>query len=198
MGSARKQSVKVASDMFEDVPVLRRKWQAGLRPGETLPHYEDVMLGSLGRLADHIVLLKSDADGFAVSRTGSRSRPSAMRAARLIRALSAPYTIDGNEVVIGASIGIAMSPSDGTTGEELMRNADIALYRAKQDGRGVHRFFEREMDHQVRSAARWRPICAAPSPTASSSCTTSRWSISRATGSPDSSRCCAGAIPRRA
>ena len=70
MGSARKQSVKVASDMFEDVPVLRRKWQAGLRPGETLPHYEDVMLGSLGRLADHIVLLKADSDSFAVSRTG--------------------------------------------------------------------------------------------------------------------------------
>lgn len=56
--------------MFEDVPVLRRKWQAGLRPGEKLPRYEDVMLGSLGRLADHIVLLKTDNDGFAVSRTG--------------------------------------------------------------------------------------------------------------------------------
>jgi len=70
MGPARKQSVKLTTDMFEDVPVLRRKWQAGLRPGEKLPRYEDVMLGSLGRLADHIVLLKSDNDGFAVSRTG--------------------------------------------------------------------------------------------------------------------------------
>jgi hypothetical protein len=70
MGSAGKQSEKITSDMFEDMPVLRRKWQAGLRPGETLPHYEDVMLGSLGRLADHIVLLKTDNDGFAVSRTG--------------------------------------------------------------------------------------------------------------------------------
>jgi len=69
--------------------------------------------------------------------------------ARLIKALSAPYEIDDNEVVIGASIGIAMSPDDGTTCEELMRNADIALYRAKQDGRGVHRFFERDMDLQV-------------------------------------------------
>jgi diguanylate cyclase (GGDEF)-like protein/PAS domain S-box-containing protein len=70
MGSARKQSTKITSDMFEDVPVLRRKWQAGLRPGETLPRYEDVMLGSLGRLADHIVLLKTDNDGFMVSRAG--------------------------------------------------------------------------------------------------------------------------------
>jgi len=53
------------------------------------------------------------------------------------------------EVVIGASIGIALSPGDGTTGEELLRNADMALYRAKQDGRGVYRFFEPEMDRQA-------------------------------------------------
>ena len=65
---------------------------------------------------------------------------------RLINVLSASYDIDGVEVVIGASIGIAVSPSDGTTFEELMRNADMALYRAKSDGGGVHRFFEREMD----------------------------------------------------
>ncbi len=70
-------------------------------------------------------------------------------AARLIKILSAAYEIDGHDVVIGASIGIAMSPGDGTTSEELMRNADLALYRAKEDGGGVHRFFEREMDRQA-------------------------------------------------
>jgi len=67
-------------------------------------------------------------------------------AARLIKVLSDSYDIDGIEVVIGASIGIALSPGDGTTADELMRNADMALYRAKSDGGGVHRFFEREMD----------------------------------------------------
>jgi len=67
-------------------------------------------------------------------------------AARLIKVLSDSYDIDGVEVVIGASIGIALSPGDGTTADELMRNADMALYRAKSDGGGVHRFFEREMD----------------------------------------------------
>jgi diguanylate cyclase (GGDEF)-like protein/PAS domain S-box-containing protein len=70
-------------------------------------------------------------------------------AARTIKMLSAPYDIDGNEVVIGASVGIALSPGDGVTGEELLRNADMALYRAKQDGGGVYRFFEREMDLQA-------------------------------------------------
>ena len=67
----------------------------------------------------------------------------------LIDILSAPYEIDGQEMVIGASIGIALSPGDGTTSEELMRNADMALYRAKSDGGCVHHFFEREMDLQA-------------------------------------------------
>jgi diguanylate cyclase (GGDEF)-like protein/PAS domain S-box-containing protein len=70
---------------------------------------------------------------------------------RLIAVLSACYDIDGIEVVVGASIGIALSPGDGATSEELMRNADMALYRAKSDGGGVHRFFEREMDRQAQT-----------------------------------------------
>jgi diguanylate cyclase (GGDEF)-like protein/PAS domain S-box-containing protein len=70
-------------------------------------------------------------------------------AARLVKILSAAYDIDGIEVVIGASIGIALSPGDGDTSEELMRNADMALYQAKSDGGGVHHFFEREMDRQA-------------------------------------------------
>lgn len=67
-------------------------------------------------------------------------------AARLIERLSEPYSIDSLEIVIGASIGIAISPGDGETGEDFLRNADMALYRAKSEGGGVHRFFEKEMD----------------------------------------------------
>jgi diguanylate cyclase (GGDEF)-like protein/PAS domain S-box-containing protein len=86
-------------------------------------------------------------DEFAVILTSDISPNEASDfSTRLIEVLSASYDIDGVEVVIGASVGIALSPSDGTTSEELMRNADMALYRAKSDGGGVHRFFEREMD----------------------------------------------------
>ncbi len=67
-------------------------------------------------------------------------------AARLIETLSEPYNIDSLEIVIGASIGIAISPGDGESGEDFLRNADMALYRAKSEGGGVHRFFEKEMD----------------------------------------------------
>ena len=70
MIAARELSGKFKPEMFDDVPVLQRKWQAALRPGETLPRYEDVMLGSLGRLADHIVLLKDNNNTLEVSRTG--------------------------------------------------------------------------------------------------------------------------------
>jgi diguanylate cyclase (GGDEF)-like protein/PAS domain S-box-containing protein len=88
-------------------------------------------------------------DEFAVVLYGVSPREASELAERLIEVLGAPYDIDGVEVVIGASIGIALSPGDGSTSEELMRNADMALYRAKADGGGVHRFFEREMDLQA-------------------------------------------------
>lgn len=60
MTAAKKMPGKPAAEMFDDIPVLQRKWRAALKPGERLPRYEDVMLGSLGRLADHIALLKND------------------------------------------------------------------------------------------------------------------------------------------
>lgn len=67
-------------------------------------------------------------------------------AAELIAVLSTPYEVDSREIIIGASIGIAISPGDGETGEDLLRNADMALYRAKSEGGGAHHFFEKEMD----------------------------------------------------
>jgi hypothetical protein len=70
MIAAKKSSGKLNTEMFDDVPVLQRKWQAALRPGERLPRYEDVMLGSLGRLADHIVLLRENNETLEVSRSG--------------------------------------------------------------------------------------------------------------------------------
>lgn len=63
----------------------------------------------------------------------------------IIATLSEPYQIEGNKVVIGASVGIAMCPDDGVTADALIRNADLALYAAKGDGRGVHRFYSAEM-----------------------------------------------------
>ena len=63
-------------------------------------------------------------------------------AQRVIEAVSNPYDIDGHRWSSASSIGIAMGPSDGHNPEQLVRNADLALYRAKSDGRGTFRFFE--------------------------------------------------------
>jgi diguanylate cyclase (GGDEF)-like protein len=72
-------------------------------------------------------------------------------AQRVIALMSEPYDIDGNQAVIGASIGIAVGPGDGLSPDKLLRNADLALYRAKGDGRGTFRFFEPAMDLQMQT-----------------------------------------------
>jgi len=72
-------------------------------------------------------------------------------ARRLVEALGQPFEIDQQEIVIGASIGIALSTDGTETAEALLKRADLALYRAKDDGRGTFRFFEREMDEAMQA-----------------------------------------------
>jgi len=72
-------------------------------------------------------------------------------AQRIIGLISEPFDIDGHQAVIGASIGIAVGPGDGLRPDKLLRNADLALYRAKGDGRGTFRFFEPAMDLQMQT-----------------------------------------------
>ena len=75
-------------------------------------------------------------------------------AARIVDAMSAPFDLDGHQVVIGVSIGVAFAPTDGTDAVQLLKAADLALYRAKADGRSTYRFFEPGMDRlmQARTA----------------------------------------------
>lgn len=67
------------------------------------------------------------------------------KATEIIASLSQPYWVDGSRCIIGASIGLAVGPLDGSTSEELIRNADLALYAAKTGGRGRFRFFSGEL-----------------------------------------------------
>jgi diguanylate cyclase (GGDEF)-like protein/PAS domain S-box-containing protein len=64
----------------------------------------------------------------------------------LVDALSLPYALNDHHVSIGASVGIAVAPADAADADTLLKNADLALYRAKGDGRGAYRFFEATMD----------------------------------------------------
>jgi diguanylate cyclase (GGDEF)-like protein len=72
-------------------------------------------------------------------------------AQEIIAWISEPYDIDGQQAIVGTSIGIAVSPGDGDAPDKLLRNADLALYRAKGDGRGTFRFFESAMDEQMQA-----------------------------------------------
>ena len=72
-------------------------------------------------------------------------------AQRIIKVMSEPYDLDDHQAVIGASVGIAVGPGDGLSPDSLLRNADLALYRAKGDGRGTFRFFEPAMDLQMQT-----------------------------------------------
>jgi diguanylate cyclase (GGDEF)-like protein len=73
----------------------------------------------------------------------------AVLATRVREAIMAPYDILEHQIIIDTSIGIALSPGDGTDPEQLIKNADMALYGAKASGRGTYRFFEQAMDARM-------------------------------------------------
>jgi diguanylate cyclase (GGDEF)-like protein len=72
-------------------------------------------------------------------------------ALKAITVLSRPYDLGDHQAIVGASIGVAMFPDDGTDAGHLMKSADIAMYGAKSQGRGTFRFFEREMDARIKA-----------------------------------------------
>ena len=92
-------------------------------------------------------------DEFAIVQPAIDSTDEAIVLAnRIIERLSAPFNLEGDHhVLIGVSIGISLAPGDGTDHGKLLKNADVALYRAKEDGRGTFRFFEAEMDSRLQA-----------------------------------------------
>jgi len=99
-----------------------------------------IAVGNLGRVG------RLGGDEFQVILPGHSPREKlAALAQRIIENLSQPYSIDGSRVTIGASIGIAVCPDDCATSEEIIRNADLALYAAKDGGRGRHHFYAEDL-----------------------------------------------------
>lgn len=85
-------------------------------------------------------------DEFAIIFPELRDRDAVVALARdIVQKLSRPYRIRGTRVYVGASIGIAIAPSDGVDSHDLLKKADIALYRAKRDGRGTYACFDQGM-----------------------------------------------------
>ncbi len=96
------------------------------------------------------MITRFGGDEFVVLQTVTKRRQDAdWLAQRLARTLKEPFEIDGHRMDIGASIGIAMAPSDGVDADQLLKKADMALYAAKNGGRGSHRFFAMDMEEAV-------------------------------------------------
>ena len=86
-------------------------------------------------------------DEFAIVQTGIEQPEGAHQLCkRLLKSITRPYNLDGHEVLVTVSIGVAIASSQRSTPERLLQKADIALYRAKEDGRNAYRFFENGMD----------------------------------------------------
>ncbi len=97
------------------------------------------------------MLARTGGDEFVVvCADGDRPGRAADLAARLIEVVSRPFELEGRTVEVGASVGVALYPADGGTEAALLRAADTALYRAKEEGRGSFRMFEPAMDERLR------------------------------------------------
>ncbi len=95
---------------------------------------------------------------------------------RLTSALTAPMQFHENAIVATMSLGIALAPTDGNNPERLLKSADLALYRAKDDGRNCIRFFRPEMDIALVGRIKLEKTIATRFCTIGSSCITSRFS----------------------
>lgn len=111
---------------------VAKRLQAGLREGD--------LVSRLG--GDEFAIIQMELD---------TPEASSALAQRLIETVSAPYLIEGHQIVVGASIGVTIAPTDGVDVDQLLKNSDLALYRAKSLGRGAFSFFEREMDIRLRA-----------------------------------------------
>lgn len=108
-------------------------------------HRLETTVGNRGTVA------RMGGDEFAVvMNVGAAARDAHMLAVELLDAARAPFAIDGQPCDIGFSIGLAVAPGDGANAEQLLKNADLALYAAKNDRRGGYRFFEPAMEKAMR------------------------------------------------
>jgi diguanylate cyclase (GGDEF)-like protein len=125
---------------------------------DTLGHQigDELLKTVAGRLRNCVrevdTVARVGGDEFAVIHTGiEQPNDAAFLARQICEAVKEPCELHGHAVIVDTSIGIALAPGDGSDPTELLKNADMALYRAKADGRGTYRFFEPAMDARMKT-----------------------------------------------
>jgi diguanylate cyclase (GGDEF)-like protein len=150
LASAKLQNASIAVlcldlDRFKDV-----NDSLGHEIGDALLKLVSDRLRSCVREGD--VVARLGGDEFAVLQVSiNEPHDSASLASRIINSVGLPYEIEGQEIVIGTSVGIALDVEMQLSPDQLLKHADLALYRAKSDRRGTYRFFEPEMDAELQA-----------------------------------------------
>ncbi len=141
------------TDRGEQVAVMCLDLDHFKAVNDTLGHPigDKLLISVAERLGDCVrhgdLIARLGGDEFAIIQVGVRQPVAATSLAqRIIDQLSEPFIIEGHQVSIGVSIGVAVAPTNTGCANQLLKYADLALYRAKEDGRSVLRFFEPEMD----------------------------------------------------
>ena len=122
---------------------------------DTLGHpVGDVLLREVAeRITDRVgengMVARFGGDEFVIILQDVGAEDATAIAASLVEAVGKPYHLQGHQVIVGTSIGIAFASEATDDPDNLLQNADLALYRAKTDGRGSFRFFEPDMDMQL-------------------------------------------------
>ncbi|MGI3775954.1 MAG: putative bifunctional diguanylate cyclase/phosphodiesterase, partial [Janthinobacterium lividum] len=119
----------------------------GHAEGDRLLRQVAERLGACLRETD--VVARFGSDEFVVIQTGlDQPGNAAALARRIIEVVGRPYELGGQAVAVGATVGVSVSPQDGSSAEKLFQSAEMALSRAKAEGRGGFRFFEQHMHEQ--------------------------------------------------
>jgi diguanylate cyclase (GGDEF)-like protein len=104
-------------------------------------------------ITEHDTVARLGGDEFAIVQFCSDCDPSAVAllASHIVEKIGEPYDIGGHQLIVGVSVGISLAAEHGKNPDELLKEADLALYRAKADGRGTYRFFETGMDARAQA-----------------------------------------------
>src|SRR3978361_1373439 len=119
-------------------------------------HVGDELLRSMAKnlqscLGATEVVARLGGDEVAVLASGLRCKEDVLKVVnRLHDAIRQPHDCAGHQLMVDTSIGIAIAPRDGTSSEQILQNADLAMYEAKASGRRTYRFFEPGMEKKAR------------------------------------------------
>ncbi len=117
---------------------VSQRLSESLRSGDCIARFKHLDIGTVSRLGgDEFVILLQEI---------SNTQDASLISKRILEDLTRPFLIDGNKMIISASIGISIFPQDSDNAEHLLKNADIAMYSAKDNGKNRYQFYSEKMN----------------------------------------------------